>query len=324
MSIFGDYSLNNFTQAISISGEQTMDNKKFEALIELIINENEEQARALFHDIVVEKSREIYESMMYEEAEEDLEEAKDEDLEEGEEDLEEGMDQMGGDRMDSVEGLLDEIGIEEEGMVEDEEEFGGEEEFGDEDGMGEESLEDRVVDLEDKLDELMAEFEEMMGDDGDDMGDEEDMGDMGDEEDMDDEEFGENLIPVSKIPTGGGGGGAMEEGMMEAVQLQKVSVTHGDNGVQTRSPVSGGSKVSANGAKAVNFGSGDGGKGGTQGGLLNPATKDVKGAGQFKNAPGGKKADLEAAPKPKHGDDGADKRSPVAESRKSFKKIIKK
>jgi len=57
---------------------------------------------------------------------------------------------------------------------------------------------------------------------------------------------------------------------------------------------------------------------------LNPATKDVKGAGQFKNAPGGKKADLEAAPKLKHGDDGADKRSPVAESKKSVKRIIKK
>ena len=308
MSTFGDYSLNNFTQAISISGEQTMDNKKFESLIELIINENEEQARALFHDIVVEKSREIYESMMYEEAEEDLEEAKDEDLEEGEEDLEEGMDAMEG-GMDPVDGLLDEISVEEEGMVgEEEEEFGGEEEFGDEEGMGEESLEDRVVDLEDKLDELMAEFEEMMGDEGgEDMGGEEDFGDeedMGGEEDFGDEDE--------------------EAAMMEAVQLQKVSVTHGDNGVQTKSPVSGGSKVSANGAKAVNFTSGDGGKGGTQGGLLNPATKDVKGAGQFKNAPGGKKADLEAAPKPKHGDDGADKKSPVAESKKSVKKIIKK
>jgi hypothetical protein len=44
-----------------------MDNKKFEQLIDMIINENEEQARELFHDIVVEKSREIYESMMYDE-----------------------------------------------------------------------------------------------------------------------------------------------------------------------------------------------------------------------------------------------------------------
>jgi hypothetical protein len=44
-----------------------MDNKKFEQLIDLIINENEEQARALFHDIVVEKSREIYEDIMNDE-----------------------------------------------------------------------------------------------------------------------------------------------------------------------------------------------------------------------------------------------------------------
>ena len=48
-----------------------MDNKKFEKLIDLIINENEEQARALFHDIVVEKSREIYENIIAEEMEED-------------------------------------------------------------------------------------------------------------------------------------------------------------------------------------------------------------------------------------------------------------
>ena len=44
-----------------------MDNRKFEQLIDMIINENEEQARELFHEIVVEKSREIYESMMDEE-----------------------------------------------------------------------------------------------------------------------------------------------------------------------------------------------------------------------------------------------------------------
>ena len=45
--------------------------KKFEKLIDLIINENEEQARALFHDIVVEKSREIYENIIAEEMEEE-------------------------------------------------------------------------------------------------------------------------------------------------------------------------------------------------------------------------------------------------------------
>ena len=45
----------------------TMENKKFEQLIDLIINEDEEQAKELFHDIVVAKSKEIYESIMEDE-----------------------------------------------------------------------------------------------------------------------------------------------------------------------------------------------------------------------------------------------------------------
>lgn len=265
-----------------------MDNKKFEKLIDLIINENEDQARALFHDIVVEKSREIYESMMDEEM------------------------------TDSpVDGLLDEISYEEQGMTEEEDEFAdiemddGEEDMevdlDSEDEGDLEDLEDRVVDLEDKLDELMAEFEELMGQEEG----EEEHGDMGDE---DSEDFGdEEMMEADESEEEGA-----EDTLEEAVQLQKVSVTHGDNGQNTKSIVSGGSKVSANGAKAVNFTSGDGGTGGKA-----PAPKDLKGAGQFKNAPGQKGQDLTAAPKPKHGDDGADKRSPVAESRKSAKKIVK-
>jgi hypothetical protein len=285
-----------------------MDNKKFEQLIDLIINENEEQARALFHDIVVEKSREIYESMM--------------------------MDEMG--MHSPVDNLLDEISAEEEGMTEEDEmdiemDGSGDEEAeidldADEmDGMdGDEGdLEDRVVDLEDKLDELMAEFEELMGNEADDdMGDE----DFGDDEDTnmmessdDDEE--EDVTEAKEEDE------EEEETLEEAVQLQKVSVTHGDNGQNTKSPVSGGPKVSGNGASAANIAKGgDGGKGGTQGGLLNPTSKDLPGAGKFKNAPGAGKFNEkgEAAPKPKHGDDGSNAKSPVAESKKSVKKIIKK
>jgi hypothetical protein len=37
---------------------------KFEKLIEYIINEDEAKAKALFHKIVVEKSRDIYESLV--------------------------------------------------------------------------------------------------------------------------------------------------------------------------------------------------------------------------------------------------------------------
>jgi hypothetical protein len=52
---------------------------KFEQLIEYVINDEEAKARELFHDIVVEKSRQIYENLMSEEAvEEELDESEDE------------------------------------------------------------------------------------------------------------------------------------------------------------------------------------------------------------------------------------------------------
>ena len=73
---------------------------QFEQLIEYVINDDEQKARALFHDIVVGKSREIYESLMAEE--EELEEAQDDDLEEG---------AMGGDAADD---LIDDVQAEEQ------------------------------------------------------------------------------------------------------------------------------------------------------------------------------------------------------------------
>jgi hypothetical protein len=148
--------------------------------------------------------------------------------------------------------------------------------------------------LEDKLDELMAEFEEMMaGEEGEEhMGGEEDMGmdDMGDEE--------------------------MSDEMMEAVQLQKVSVTHGDNGVNTKSTVSGGPKVPGNGAKAVHTTDGN-----TSGGTVK-APQTIPGS--YKNAPGAKFSEKgESAPKPKAGDNGQNSKSITSESRKTTKKIVK-
>lgn len=172
---------------------------KFEQLIEYVINDEEAKAKELFHDIVVEKSREIYENLMNEE-EEDLDEAKEEDDEEESEELDESSEEeldetFGGDAADD---LIQDVETEEEGMQEGEEEFDSEEEFGSEES-GEESgedLEDRVVDLEDKLDELMAEFESLMGDEaGEEHGEEEididlDAGEGGDALSMDDtEEF---------------------------------------------------------------------------------------------------------------------------------------
>jgi len=131
---------------------------KFNELIELIISEETDQAKALFHDIVVEKSRSIYESLI-DETEED-EELEESDFDEA----------LGG---DAAEEFIDDISADEEGLaLEDEDE-------------DEEEMEDRVVDLEDALDELKAEFEKMMGGD-----DEDDMEmDMDMEPEMDDMEM---------------------------------------------------------------------------------------------------------------------------------------
>ena len=51
---------------------------KFEQLIEYVINDDEAKAKELFHEIVVEKSRGIWENLMTEESEEELDEAKEE------------------------------------------------------------------------------------------------------------------------------------------------------------------------------------------------------------------------------------------------------
>ena len=187
---------------------------KFEQLIEYVINDEEAKAKELFHDIVVEKSREIYENLMSEDEESDAEEAEDE-AEELEENF--GSDDRG---------LEDDINAEEQGMQEDESdaEFDDEAE---EDGQDfthdieaehdEGNIEDRVVDLEDKLDELMAEFESLMGSDegGDsvsdiDGGDALEMDDTDTAEFSDDDEFAlaENINlaaapkPVTSEPAG--------------------------------------------------------------------------------------------------------------------------
>ena len=73
---------------------------KFEQLIEYVINDDTQKAQELFHEIVVEKSRQIYEDIM---SEEEIDEA-----EEGE-DLEEG--DMGGDAADD---LIDDVEAEEQ------------------------------------------------------------------------------------------------------------------------------------------------------------------------------------------------------------------
>ena len=131
--------------------------KKYEQLIEYIINDEEDKAKELFHDIVVETSRDIYENLIDEEdfAEEESVEDMSDAIEADEQGISEEDDEM---EMD-MEMPMD-MGDDEEGEEEGEE-------------AEEEELEDRVMDLEDALDELKAEFDAMM--DGDKEEDDDDM-----------------------------------------------------------------------------------------------------------------------------------------------------
>jgi hypothetical protein len=116
--------------------------------------------------------------------------------------------------------------------------------------------------------------------------------------------------------------------MMEAVQLKKVSVTHGDNGVQTRSPNTNNSGQAGMDSRPVKFsGASESVPNGPKGpsNFYSKGETSVKGAGNFKNSPGKDnfKDKGEAAPKPKHGDDGSQTRSPVAESRRPVRRPIR-
>lgn len=280
-----------------------MDNKKFEKLIDLVINENEEQARELFHEIVVEKSREIYESIMDEEMMADS--MHGDDMEESE------MVGEVGDLMDEIqaeeagmmeeEDLMDEEGMM-DGVMEDEEEELDDEEDEEEydldsdedsDEDSEEDLEDRVVDLEDKLEELMAEFEQLLG--------QEEAGEEGPEA----PEGGEEVEMDAE-----------EEVVAEAVQLQKVSVTHGDNGSNTKSPVSANSGKTGMGSNPVKFSGASesvptGPKGASN--AYAKGQKEVEGASKFGNTPGQKGRKLENAPKPTTSQaSGVNTKSPLA------------
>ena len=278
---------------------------RFEQLIEYVINDEEAKARELFHDIVVAKSREIYENLMQEEAEEDLDESAEEELDESEEeDLDE--DAMGGDASDN---LIDNIEADEEqdmsmeGEESDAEFDDGAEEAGDDlthdiedmhdEGGGEPASKDDILNLEDKLDQLMAEFEDLMG--GDDMGDGDGFGpdEGGDAIEMDD--TGE---------------------MMEAISLKAApKPVTGDQGAYSKSPVAanaGAKGPVGNTVKPVHAGGEGGGKHDAAGAYSNQ-TKDL--IGDFQNKAGASMKGQKPATKPHLAQaTGVNTKSPVARS----------
>ena len=114
--------------------------EKFNELIELIISEETDKAKALFHDIVVDKSRGIYENLIDDEAvEEEIEES----------DIDEISDEQ-------TQDFISDIDADQEGLAVSEE-------------ADEDEMEERLISVENEMDELKAEFEKIMGGEDDEM-----------------------------------------------------------------------------------------------------------------------------------------------------------
>ena len=261
---------------------------QYEKLIEFIINEQEDKARELFHQIVVEKSREIYENLI---DETDFEEAVHDEDQMGDLMSDVEVDKEGLPEAEDEEGDADEIDLDTDDEMDGEM---GDEMGGDEMG-GEEGLEDRVMDLEAALDELKAEFDALMADEEgepehDDMfGGEEEMGsdaEMGDEMPMGDEE---DMVReyVEKVGNDWDKNGNQGEG--KAVGARSDSVTGATN---TKTPVASPNKMGGSAANIVKGGTETAADGqrptGKAGGFLkNPQEIDV--AKRNVNKPGGNK-----------------------------------
>jgi hypothetical protein len=256
---------------------------KFEQLLDYIVNEETDKANELFHEIVVEKSRSIYETLIAEEEkdEEDKEEDKDKEKEVDEsfdEFEEESVLEIGDTPEDETDDLMKDVQFgDEEGAEDDMGDMG---DMGDEVDMGAEDEEGRISDLEDELEDLKAKFQELLSSvDADGDGDH-DMADHDEEDEEDEETKEEDFLReyVDKVPEGHG---AEKKGKGE------------EGGVNTKSPVAGKNDM-----------------GGTAANILAKSKDETGGTGAKKpqdmktgniNVPGGKAGSAFSKKEPGHG-----------------------
>ena len=279
-----------------------MSKNQFEQLIEYVINDEDAKAKELFHQIVVSKSRQIYENLM-QEGENDMGLTPDE----VDTNMDESDDMMGGSQTGK---MIDELEAEEEGMMETDEE--DDVEFDDEaEADGEDLTKDMehdhdemsddeaasksdVMDLSDKLDELMAQFEDMMG--GGDMGDNAGLEDDG----MDGGGMGDEEIDFDEFET---------EGMMENITLKAAPkpVTSEPAGTNTKSITAFNSGQAGMEGRPVHAGKNEGGHHDTA--AYKNTTKDM--IGKVGNSPAQGTQNLKPAPKPHLGQaSGVNTRTP--------------
>lgn len=259
---------------------------KYEQLIEYIINEQDDKARELFHQIVVEKSRDIYENLI---DEEDFDESVGGnqverlagDIQSDEQGMQEADDEFGDDDMGSD---TDDMGGDMGGDDMGGDDMGGD--FGGGDMGGEGTPEERISDLETALDDLKAEFDalmageeeesehsDMFGGDTDDMGDDEEV-DFDLEEPADESFMREYVETVAKpaMNTEGGAIGAKGDGAN--VNKQSIVAKPNRMGGSSGNIVKGGTEQAADGKPTP-----------TPSNEYTKKRGELKGAGSFENVP---------------------------------------
>jgi hypothetical protein len=206
--------------------------KKLEQVLECLINEESDRASELLHDVIVEKARGLYQELVNEEDEMDME---DETVEEGEDcDSDEELKEFAGDEESFGGDMADDFDSEIEADMEDDEG-----EFDAEESDEEEDVEDRVEDLEAALADLRAEFDALMDEELEEPHhDAEDFEVDADDMDMEDD---------------------MEESMMEATKLQdKVAEPSNVEGADNKeAPYTKAPSKRLDGADPVDFAGGD-------------------------------------------------------------------
>jgi hypothetical protein len=271
---------------------------KFEQLLDLLVNEEMDKANELFHEIVVEKSRDIYENLIAEEAEDEQEESVDEAEEEEDESVEENMDLEDSYSMEADD--EDENGFAQGDAAD---EFGADVMGGEEDMGGEEAEENSAIfDIKNAIADLEAAFAELEAAQGSEMGGDEFDDEEGEMDDMRGEEPEDEMMGmrmqegrrvtreyVEKV------GSDWETGSTQKTQGQLAGAGTGErqsNPVDGKSPVSSGKGKPTTGATAGNIAksaTGEGNNTGTSpagkaGGFLKNAQDMKTGNG---NVPGG-------------------------------------
>jgi hypothetical protein len=269
-----------------------MSKHTLEQVLEALINKEDDRASELLHQFFVAKGKSIYEELSQFD-----EEITDEEMDES----------IGGSPKTDFEDeiIADEEELDDESLFSEAEDdmedpmAADEEEptepeatmdlaAGDDDmsGSAEEKVEQAMDNAEDAFAELKAAFAEIMGD-------AEGAGDEG-SSDMD-------MPADEEEPT--------EEGYNafgESISLKAVSKpTPGDDGENKKSPVSSGTKISSNGAKAIKVTDGN-----TAGGTT-PSSKEIN-SGNVNKVGNAKAPALKGVSTPKNSDSASNKTSPVA------------